>query len=153
MLHLSFGLCLDCNFLFLGKSLFTSGRCISRVMSGSCEGWLCGFCLAFSNAPRVVGSCQCSHRRRAYAVPAHVHLLSFCEGLAVGAVADDVVTREALGLVQLGRLQHPQADVDDHIRRAFDRHSDQCQAVGGVVMVVGAGTACSLIAGVAVADP
>ncbi len=60
-----------------------------------------------------------------------MNLLCFGEWLAVGAVADDVVTREALGLVQLGRLQHPQADIDDYIRRAFDGHGDQCQAVGG----------------------
>jgi len=100
-------------------------------MPGSCEGWLCGFCLAFSNAPRVVGSCQCSHRRRTDAIPTHVHLLGFCERLAIGAVADDVVAGEALGFVQLSRLQHPQADIGDHIRRAFDGHSDQCQAVTG----------------------
>ena len=100
-------------------------------MSGSCEGWLCGFCLAFSNAPRVVGSCQCSHRRRTDAIPAHVNLLGFGEWLAVGAVADDVAAREALGLVQLGRLQHPQENIDNYIQRAFDGHGDQCQAVGG----------------------
>ena len=60
-----------------------------------------------------------------------MNLLCFCKGLPVGAVADDVVAREALGLVKLCRLQHSQADVDDHIWRAFDRHGDQCQAVGG----------------------
>ena len=56
-------------------------------------------------------------------------LLGFGERLAVGAVTDDVVVWEALGLVQFGGLQHPQADIDDHIRRAFDGHGDQCQAV------------------------
>ena len=60
-----------------------------------------------------------------------MHLLSLGERLAVGAVADDVVAGEALGFVQLGRLQHPQADIDDHIRCAFDGHGDQCQAVAG----------------------
>ena len=60
-----------------------------------------------------------------------MHLLGFGEWLAVGAVADDVVGRETLGLVQLGRLQHPQADIDDHIRRAFNGHGDRCQAVTG----------------------
>ena len=55
---------------------------------------------------------KCSHRRWADAVPAHVHLLCLSEGLAV-AVGDDVVACKALGLVQFGRLQHPQADVDD----------------------------------------
>ena len=60
-----------------------------------------------------------------------MNLLGLCEWLAIGAVADDVVAREALGLVQLSRLQHPQADIDDHIRCAFDGHGDQCQAVTG----------------------
>ena len=60
-----------------------------------------------------------------------MNLLGFGERLAIGAVADYVVAREALGLVQLGRLQHPQADVDDHIRRAFNGHSNQCQTVAG----------------------
>ena len=58
-----------------------------------------------------------------------MHLLCLSEGLAVGAVVDGVVGREALGLVQFGRLQHPQAYIDDHIRRTLDDHSDQCQAV------------------------
>lgn len=49
-----------------------------------------------------------------------MHLLGFGEGLAVDAMADDVVGREALSLVQFGRLQHSQANIDDHIRRAFD---------------------------------
>ncbi len=92
---------------------------------------LCGARLALFIAPRVVGSRQGSHRRRTDAIPAHVHLLGFSERYAVGAMADDVVAREALGLVQLGRLQHPQADIDDHIRRAFDGYSDQCQVVAG----------------------
>ncbi|MNR48011.1 hypothetical protein D3C85_1671890 [compost metagenome] len=58
-------------------------------------------------------------------------LLSLGEWLAVCAVADDVVGGKALGLVQLGRLQHPQADVDDHIRRALDRDCHQSQAILG----------------------
>lgn len=40
-----------------------------------------------------------------------MHLLCFGEGFAVGGVADDVGGREALGLLQLDQLQHPQADV------------------------------------------
>ena len=60
-----------------------------------------------------------------------MHLLGFGEGLTVSAVADDVVAREALGLIQFGRLQHPQADINDHIRSAFDGHSDECQTVAG----------------------
>lgn len=70
---------------------------------------------------------QRSHRRRADAVAAHVHLLGFGERLAVGAVVDGVVGRKALGLVQLGRFQNPQADVDDHVRRAFHHHVEQGQ--------------------------
>lgn len=49
-------------------------------------------------------------------------LLGFSERLAVGAVTDDVVARKALGFVPLSRLQHPQADIDNYIRRAFDGH-------------------------------
>lgn len=40
-----------------------------------------------------------------------MHLLGFSEGLAVDAMADDVVGREALSLVQFGRLQHSQANI------------------------------------------
>ena len=69
--------------------------------------------------------------------------LGFGEKLAIGAAADYVVAREPWALYSSA------ADIDDHIWRAFDRHGDQCQAVRGG----GAGTACSLIAGVAVADP
>jgi len=64
----------------------------------------CGFGLSFGGAPWVVGSCQGSHRRRADAVAAHVHLLCLGERLTVGAMADDVVGREALSPIQLGRL-------------------------------------------------
>lgn len=60
-----------------------------------------------------------------------MNLLGFGEGFAVCAMADDVVSREALGLVELSGLQHPQADIDDYIRRAFDCHRDECQAVAG----------------------
>ena len=60
-----------------------------------------------------------------------MHLLCLSEGLAVGAVGDDVVAWKALGLVQFGRLQHPQADVDDHVRCTLYGHGDQCQAVAG----------------------
>ena len=81
--------------------------------------------------PRVVGSGQCSHRRWTDAVPAYMHLLGFGEGLAVSAVADEVIGGESLSLVQLCRLKHPQADINDHIRCTFDRYGDQCQAVGG----------------------
>ena len=87
--------------------------------------------MVLNYTPRIIGPRQSSHRWGAYAVPAHVHLLGFCERFAVGAVADDVVAGEALGLVQLCWLQHPQADIDDHIRRTFDGHGDQCQAVTG----------------------
>lgn len=88
-------------------------------------------CLALLGAPWVVGACQRSHRRRADAVAAHVHLLSLGERLAVGAVADDVVGRKALGLVQLSRFQHPQANVDNHVGRALDHHGDHGEAVLG----------------------
>ena len=88
-------------------------------------------CPELCDTPRVICASQCCHRRRADAVPAHVHLLGFCERFAVGAMADDVVAGEALGLVELSGLQHPQADIDDYIRRAFDCHRDECQAVAG----------------------
>ena len=55
--------------------------------------------LTVSGAPRVISPGKCSHRRGTDAVPAHVHLLGLGERLAVGAVADYVVAREALGLV------------------------------------------------------
>lgn len=71
--------------------------------------------------PRVIGPCQRSHRRRAYAVAAHVHLLSRGERLAVGTVADDVVSREALCLVQFGRPKLAKADV---LGRTFQHHCD-----------------------------
>ena len=58
-----------------------------------------------------------------------MHLLGLGEGFAVSTVADDVIAREPLDLVQLRRLQHPQADIYDHVRRAFDGDGDQCQAV------------------------
>ena len=84
-------------------------------------------CLAVSDEPRVVWPGQRCHRGWADAVPAHVHLLGFGEGLAVGAVADDVVPREALGFAKLSPLQHPYAGIYYHIRIAFDGHCDQCQ--------------------------
>lgn len=65
---------------------------------------LCGFCLAFDRTLWIVGSGQCRHRRRADAVPAHVHLLDLGERLAVDAVTDDVVVREALVLRRFGYL-------------------------------------------------
>ena len=87
--------------------------------------------LPFDCAPWIIRPGKCSHRQWADAVPAHVHLLCLSEGLAVGAVGDDVVAWKALGLVQFGRLQHPQADVDDHVRCTLYGHGDQCQAVAG----------------------
>lgn len=60
-----------------------------------------------------------------------MHLLGLGERLAVGAVADDVVGREALSLVQLRGFQHPHADVDDHVGRALSHHRDQGPAVQG----------------------
>ena len=67
----------------------------------------CCSCLTFRHAPRIVCPGQCSHRRRADAVAAHMHLLGFGEGLAVGAVADDVVAQESMSLVEPSWLQHP----------------------------------------------
>lgn len=64
----------------------------------------CRLLQCFRFSPRIVRMCKSSYRRRADAVAAHMHLLGLGERLAVGAVADDVVGREALGLVQLGRL-------------------------------------------------
>ena len=61
----------------------------------------CCSCLTFRHTPRIVCPGQSSHRRGTDAIPAHMYLLGFGEGLAIGAVADDVVAREALGLVQL----------------------------------------------------
>lgn len=97
------------------------------------QGEILGSCgdLLFNCAPGLIYTSQRSHRRRADTVATHMHLLGFGKGLAIGAVADDVVAREALGLVQLSRLQHPQADIDDYIRCAFDGHRDECQAVAG----------------------
>ncbi|MOA23261.1 hypothetical protein D3C78_1438690 [compost metagenome] len=46
-------------------------------------------------------------------------------------VGDDVVRRESLGLVQLVRLQHAQADVDDQVRVSADPDGDQCKTVAG----------------------
>jgi len=60
-----------------------------------------------------------------------VHLLGLGERLAVRAIADDVVGGEALGFVLFGRLQHPQADVDDHVRRAFDGAGYQAKPILG----------------------
>lgn len=58
-----------------------------------------GVCLSLLDTPRIVGSGQRSHRRRADAVAAHVHLLGNGKWLAVCAVGDVVVRWEALGLV------------------------------------------------------
>ena len=60
-----------------------------------------------------------------------MHLLGLSEWLAVGAVGDDVVGREALGLIQLGRFEHSKADVYDHVGRTLDHHGDQRQAILG----------------------
>lgn len=46
------------------------------------------------DTPWIVCSGQCSRRRRSDAVAAHMDLLGFGEGLAVGAVVDDVVARD-----------------------------------------------------------
>ena len=59
-----------------------------------------------------------------------MNLLGFGERFAIGTVADDMVAWETLGFVQLSRLQHPYADIDDHIWSAFDGHCDQCQGGG-----------------------
>nr|GFB86150.1 hypothetical protein [Tanacetum cinerariifolium] len=69
------------------------------------------------------------HRRWADAIPAHVDLLGLRERFAVGAVGDDVVRREALRSVQLGRLQHPQPDVDDHVGRSLEHDGDQAKTI------------------------
>jgi hypothetical protein len=79
--------------------------------------------------PRVMSLCQGGHRRRADTVPAHMDLVSLRERLAVCAVGDDVVRRKALRSVQLGRLQHSQSDIDDHVRRALNHHGDQAEAI------------------------
>ena len=71
-----------------------------------------------------------------------MHLLGFGEWLAVGAVADDVVGRETLGLVQLGRLQHPQADIDDQY--GVPLMVTVTSAKRSRVVIVGAGAAISL---------
>lgn len=63
-----------------------------------------------------------------------MYLLSLGERLAVGTVADDVVGREALGLVQLGRLQHSQAGVDDHVGLPFTIAVTMARR-SGIVMV------------------
>ena len=80
-----------------------------------------------------------------------MHLLGFCERFAVGAEADDVVAEEALGLVELSGLQHPQADIDDY--NGVPLMVMVTSARRSRVVMVGAGTTCSLIADVAVADP
>lgn len=60
-----------------------------------------------------------------------MHLLGLCESLAVGSVSDDIVVGKTLCLVQLGWLEHPQANVDDHVGRTLDHHGDQRQAILG----------------------
>jgi hypothetical protein len=50
-------------------------------------------------------------------------------GLPSATLVDDVVGGEALGLVQLGRLEHAQANVGDHIGRALDNDGDQSQPI------------------------
>lgn len=60
-----------------------------------------------------------------------MHLLGLSEWLAVGAVSDDIVVGKTLCLVQLGRLEHPQANVDDHVGSAPDHHGNQRQAIFG----------------------
>lgn len=58
-------------------------------------------------------------------------MLGLGELLAVGAMGDDVVGREALRLVQLGRFEHSKADVYDHVGRTLHHHVDQRQAILG----------------------
>lgn len=56
---------------------------------------------------------------------------------------NDVVIWETLRAVKLTRGEHAHANIDDDIRRAFDRNGDKCQAVprsdgcGRVTQVVG----------------
>ena len=78
-----------------------------------------GICLIQRYPPRVISP---GHRRRADTVSTHVNLPVFGEGLPIGAVVDDVVAWEALGFVQLNRL---------NVRRALNGDSDQCQTVPG----------------------
>lgn len=97
------------------------------------ERGLCGAVLSLFISPRVIGPCQRGHRLRTDAVAAHMRLLGLGERLAIGAVTDDLDGREALSLARLGRFQHPQADIDDHLRRASHHRSDQGQR-SGIVM-------------------
>lgn len=78
----------------------------------------------FRHAPWIIGPSERCHRRRTDAVAAHVHLLGFGEWLAVCAVGDDVVSGEALSLVQLGRFEHSEADVYDHVGRTLEHHGE-----------------------------
>lgn len=71
------------------------------------------------------------HLRRTDAVPAHVNLLGFGKLSAIGAPVDDLVGGKPLSLVKLGRLHHPQADVDDHVGCSLDREGDQAQLILG----------------------
>ena len=75
--------------------------------------------------PRIICPSKCNLRRLTDTVLTHVQLLGFGDRFTIGFVADDVVRREALGLEQFCRLQHPQADIVDHIRRAFDGDQGQ----------------------------
>lgn len=56
-------------------------------------------------------------------------LLGLGERLAVVAKFDLVGVGEALGAVQLSRLQHAQADVDHNVGDALDRDGDERKAV------------------------
>jgi len=71
-------------------------------------------------------------RMRADAVADHLHGARAVDRATVGGAVDDVVGRKALRRVQLVRLEHAQADVDDHVRNAADVHGDECEAVARV---------------------
>lgn len=73
----------------------------------------------------MVGAGDGGQRRRADAVADHAHGLGDRQRCAVGASVDDVAGREALGAVQLGRLEHAQADVGDDVGHAAHLDGDQ----------------------------
>lgn len=56
-----------------------------------------------------------------------MNLFDFGKLSAIGAPVDDVVGGKSQSIVQLGRLQHPQANVDDHVGCSLDRDGDQAQ--------------------------